>query len=600
VRSDLYIFTNCFLHYVSLPGGHIYIRISLRVYKGIWHVFIHQGDHLSMIVYLAQLNPTVGDLNGNCEKIIAALEMAEQSGADLVVTPEMALTGYPPQDLLDRPDFVHAAHESLQRIKARVGNTGLLLGTIWPNEGGRGRGLYNAAVLLQNGGVSSWHAKSLLPTYDVFDEDRYFEPCRQLELAEIKGRKLGVTVCEDFWNDLEIGAHQRYREDPAKKLVDMGADILINLSASPFELGKPLFRSNMLKNTALRFGIPVMQVNQVGGNDGLVFDGGSRVFGADGSLHGCAPSFTESGLLVDIDNPQVCGDEPERTTAAWASDALALGLRDYVLKCGFRRVLLGLSGGIDSALTAALAVRALGPEQVLGVAMPSRYSSEGSVNDARELAQNLGIEFRIIPIEEMFSSFLAGLEPHFEGKAPDTTEENLQARIRGTILMGLSNKLGALLLATGNKSEMATGYCTLYGDMCGGLAVLADAPKQLVYEMARWLNHDGVVIPISTIEKPPSAELKPDQTDQDSLPPYDVVDKVLSAYLEDHKSIDEMISSGLNRDQVIDVVCRVEGSEYKRRQSATGLKITCKAFGSGRRMPIAAHTNPEKWNPPSL
>ncbi len=547
-----------------------------------------------MKVYLAQINCTVGDLPGNRARILAALSRGQSLGADLVVTPEMALPGYPPQDLLERSDFVRATGRHLHEMAEQVADTALLLGSLWPNRG-PGRGVHNAAVLLHQQHVVSWHAKSLLPTYDVFDEDRYFEPAAAVQTTRLADKTLGVTVCEDIWNRLEIGAKRRYRQDPASELVEQGAQLLINLSASPFELGKPEYRARLVRELALRCRRPVAQVNLVGGNDSLIFDGSSCAYAADGTLLGHVEPFVEGGVLVDLDVPTAAPSPVPRPEPQAAHDALVLGLRDYVHKCGFRDVLIGLSGGIDSALSAVLAAHALGPEHVVGVTMPSRYSSEGSVSDARALAEALGIPFKLIAIEPMFQSFLAQLLPHFEGRGFDITEENLQARIRGSLLMALSNKFGALVLATGNKSELATGYCTLYGDMCGGLAVLGDVPKRLVYDMARWINREGEIIPQSTLQKPPSAELRPNQTDQDSLPPYDVVDAVLEAYVEERTSVEEIIATGLPEGQVWDVVRRVDRNEYKRRQAAPILKLTCKAFGVGRRMPIAGRSNPRDW-----
>ncbi|MBE7558793.1 NAD+ synthase [bacterium] len=548
-----------------------------------------------MKVYLAQINTTVGDLCGNRERILAALAAGEAAGAELVVTPEMALPGYPPQDLLERADFIRAAQERLAEMAPRTGRTALLVGTLWPNAG-PGRTVHNAAVLLHEGRVVSWHAKSLLPTYDVFDEDRYFEPAGSVHPTTVHGVRLGVTVCEDIWNELEIGARRRYRADPAGELVRQGAEVVVNLSASPFELGKPKYRSELVRNLALRLGRPVLQVNLVGGNDSLIFDGSSCGYGPDGTLLGRIDPFCEGGTLINLSDNQSQLAMPDLPEPEWACRALVLGLADYARKCGFGEVLLGLSGGIDSALVAVLAARALGPEHVLGVSMPSRYSSEGSVADARALAERLGIAFKVIPIEPMYQAFLGQLMPHFEGRGFDVTEENLQARIRGTLLMALSNKFGWMVVSTGNKSEMATGYATLYGDMRRtGRNWLGDVPKRLVYELARWINRDGEIIPKSTLEKPPSAELRPNQTDQDSLPPYDVVDAVLLAYVEDRTPVEEIITRGLPAEQVWDVVRRVDQNEYKRRQAAPILKLTCKAFGVGRRMPIAGRSNPRDW-----
>ena len=549
-----------------------------------------------MKIYLAQINPTVGDLCGNRQKILAALEDGETAGAELVVTPELALTGYPPQELLDRPDFIRAADAHLHHVAERVGQAALLVGAPWPNPGS-GRPVFNSAVLVQHGEIVSWHCKSLLPTYDVFDEDRYFEPCREPKIARLGGRRLGITVCEDIWSESELG-RRRYSIDPAARLVEAGAEVLINLAASPFELGKPDYRAGLVRELATRLHRPSLQVNLVGGNDSLVFDGSSSAWSASGEPLARIAPFVESGVLVDLDAPVQPVETPDMPEEAWAYHALVLGLSDYVRKCGFSDVLLGLSGGIDSALVCTLAAHALGPEHVLAVGMPSQFSSEGSVADSRELCERLGVEFRIIPVKSTYDAFMERLTPEFKGLPFDFTEENLQARVRGTLLMSLSNKFNSLLLATGNKSELATGYCTLYGDMCGGLAVIGDVPKRLVYAISRWINREREVIPQAILDKVPSAELRPNQTDQDSLPPYDVVDRVLQAYVEDRRPIDEIIAMGLPEAQVWDVVRRVDHNEYKRRQAAPGLKITCKAFSTGWRMPIAAKKSPSHWVDP--
>jgi NAD+ synthase (glutamine-hydrolysing) len=542
-------------------------------------------------IALGQLNPTIGDFDGNLRLLTEALARAEQAGADLLVTSELSLCGYPPRDLLERPSFLQASNRAFDRLRQRVGATAVIVGfpEILP-ETGPGRRVANSAAVLHRGAVTSVHRKSLLPTYDVFDEWRYFEPATQIQLAEIGGRKIGVSICEDIWNDADFWPHRLYREDPIEKLCAAGAEILINVSASPYSIEKRHLRPRMLAGTARHWRRPLLFVNQVGGHDDLVFDGASMVFGRDGEVLARGREHEPDFLLVDVDEagPRSGPIQPfEPSDARSALGALVLGTRDYARRCGFKQAVLGLSGGIDSALVAVIAARALGPKNVLGVAMPSRYSSAGSVTDAAALAANLGIEFRQLPIEAVHAAYLETLAPVFTGRAPDVTEENLQARVRGGLLMALSNKFGSLLLTTGNKSELATGYCTLYGDMCGGLAVISDVPKTLVYEIARAVNQESAVIPESTLTKPPSAELRPDQTDQDSLPPYDLLDAILRAHLEEGLDRDALLGRGFAPAVVDDVVRLVRISEYKRRQAAPGIKITGKAFGPGRRFPIA-------------
>jgi len=553
-----------------------------------------------MRIAVAQLDYTIGAFEANLEAMTVAVERARQQNADLVIFTELATVGYPPGDVLERRDFVDKNLAQLGRI-ARLSDDrlGILVGFVDRNESGAGKALYNAVALCHNGEVVDRYRKCLLPTYDVFDEARYFEAGVDVRPVEFRGVKIGVSVCEDVWADPDLDGYSLYHRDPVLELIHRGARLLVNLSASPFVLGKAGERRELVRRYAEDSGRFFIYANQVGGNDDLVFDGHSMVFDGQGRVVARARDFEEDLLIYDVPD-EALGDERgvegalgdirpvAESTEAEALAALQLGLRDYVRKCGFDQVLLGLSGGIDSALTAAIAARALGPDNVLGVAMPTRYSSEGSITDAEALAKNLGIAFQVIPIDNIFQSYLDDLAPVFSDVDEDVTEENVQARIRAAVLMALSNKFGRLLLATGNKSELAVGYCTLYGDMAGGLAVIADVPKTLVYDLARFLNIGGEVIPESTIDKPPSAELRPDQVDQDSLPPYEVLDRIVEAWVEEHRSVEEIIAEGFNEEAVRDVVRLITGNEYKRRQAAPGIKITAKAFGVGRRYPIAA------------
>lgn len=546
-----------------------------------------------MRLAIAQLDPTIGDLAGNVARIEAAISRAEDAGCSLLVTPELALVGYPPRDLLERPAFIRDCKAAIERLARRATKLTVVVGTVEANPDDEGRGLYNAAAVLEGGKVAYYMRKQLLPTYDVFDEDRYFEPGKLEAPLVVQGIPIGLTICEDMWSaDPTPGARRLYREhDPIRDAVKRGARILVNISASPFFRGKIALRHELMRTHVREHGVPFVFVNQVGGQDELVFDGSSCVIDARGRVKARARSFAEDLLVVEIDPTTGNVEGPAREVPSrdveevW--DALVLGTRDYARKCGFERALLGLSGGIDSALTAAIATAALGPKNVLGVSMPSRYSSQGSKDDARALAKNLGIELMTVPIEPMFQTYLDGLAPAFVGKKPDVTEENIQARIRGTILMALSNKRCDLLLTTGNKSELATGYCTLYGDMAGGLAVIADCPKLLVYELARFANEKGEKIPLATIEKPPSAELRPDQKDTDTLPPFDVLDPVLELLIEEKLDQGEIVARGFDPAVVARVRRMVDVAEYKRKQMPPGLKVTSKAFGVGRRYPIA-------------
>lgn len=539
-----------------------------------------------MRIALAQLNTTVGDIAGNEGLVLEAYRRGVEAQVELVLTPELSLTGYPPRDLLLRESFIRANQAALERLAAAVGEVGLIVGFVGENPVRPGRLLTNAAALLHRGRVVAIRTKTLLPTYDVFDEDRYFEPASENAVIHWEGRRLGLTICEDIWNDAEFGVQRRYRPDPAAALVASGAQILINLSASPWQLGKEQRRSALLRSLARRHQVPVVYCNLVGGNDELVFDGRSLAFNSAGGCLGEAAHFSSDFLIVDT---EASGDCPLAPLAdeALLHDALVLGMRDYVGKCGFRSVVLGLSGGIDSALVAALAVDALGAENVRGLALPTQFSSAGSIDDARSLAENLGIRFDVVPIQGSFEALKRQMEPLFEGRPEDTAEENLQARLRGVTLMAMSNKFGSLLLTTGNKSELAVGYCTLYGDMCGGLAVISDLPKTWVYRVSRWMNRDREIIPSSSITKAPSAELRPNQTDQDSLPPYEVLDAILEAYVVEDRPAAEIIATGFSEADVRRVVRLIDLSEYKRRQAAPGLKVTSRAFGVGRRQPVA-------------
>jgi len=536
---------------------------------------------------ILQLNSTVGDYDANRQKLLAAHEQAERQGADFVVAPELFLCGYPPRDLLLRPDFIEANLAALHETAASIGPIPLCVGFVDRNPARPGRPLLNAAAVLQNGKIAWQQAKSLLPTYDVFDEDRYFEPSKSTAPFEFRGRKLGITVCEDIWNDEDFWPERLYRRDPVKELIAQGADLILNISASPWHAGKERTRVEMLQRVARDERVPLVQVNLIGANDELIFDGHSVAVNRRGELLALGHGFAEDLLVVEVDEPA------PTVTPAWPAKeellfrALALGIRDYVRKCGFKSVALGLSGGIDSALVAVLAVDALGKDNVMGVSMPARYSSDGSLRDAEALARNLGIRHEVIPIEPPFQAIEGQLARIFAGTKPNEAEENIQSRLRGVTLMALSNKFGSLVLTTGNKSEMAVGYCTLYGDMCGALAVIADVFKTEVYSISRWINRDREIIPADTITKPPSAELRPNQTDQDSLPPYDVLDAILKHYVVEHLGKEEIIQRGFAPALVGDVINKVTFTEYKRRQAAPGLKVSPRAFGIGRRIPVA-------------
>jgi NAD+ synthetase len=537
-----------------------------------------------MKIGFAQINPTVGDLRGNFEKIRQAYERLAAAGADLILTPELSITGYPPQDLVFKSRFVPQTLEIVRELHQHVGDAALLVGFVDRNEG-RGKPFHNSAALLEKGKPIRKTHKSLLPTYDVFDEDRYFQPATSVEPLDVGGKKVGVTICEDIWTEHYL-PRPLYDVEPVQGLIDRGAEIIVNLSASPFNLHKPAIRLEMVGALARAHQRPIFYCNAVGGNDQLVFDGNSIAVNSSGQLIAQLRAFAEDEAVIDTDKTAAIKFR-EGSTPEDLFGALSLGLRDYLRKCNFKSAVLGLSGGIDSAVVAVLAANALGAENVVGVSMPSQYSSSGSIEDARVLAHNLQIKFFEIPIANSFAAFKAQFTEIFASRPEDTTEENMQPRLRAMTLMALSNKFGHLVLSTGNKSELAVGYCTIYGDMAGGLAVISDVPKTMVYELARWINRDREIIPRSTIEKPPSAELKPNQTDQDTLPPYDVLDEILRLYVEENLSARDIIAHGFDEKTVRWVQRRVDLNEYKREQAAPGLRVTTLAFGVGRRMPIA-------------
>ena len=574
-----------------------------------------------MRIALAQINPTVGDVAGNAERIAEAIDRARDASAELVVLPELAIVGYPPKDLLLKPAVLDACAAAVEELASRCTDIAAIIGYPDRAEEKRGRLLYNAAAYCREGRVVHRHVKSLLPTYDVFDEQRYFEPGPRVDLTELGGVKLGVSICEDMWNEREVFSRQLYHDNPIDELAAKGAELFINTAASPFVVRKQAFRHKLMSHVAKKHGLPLVYCSQVGGNDELIFDGNSCVFDAEGNVTAQAKAFEEDLVVCDValnrdraggrasgDSANSGGvrcnrgpaESPQPAEEAYR--ALVLGIRDYCRKCGFDSIVLGLSGGIDSAVTCALAVAALGADRVTGLTMPSRYSSAGSRDDSKRLAESLGVTLHEVPIEDPHKAFESLLDPIFAGRSPDATEENIQARCRGILLMAMSNKFGSLLVTTGNKSELAVGYCTLYGDMAGGLAVLSDAPKTMVYDLARWMNdsprsplrrqYGKPVIPESTITKPPSAELKPDQVDQDTLPEYDVLDEVIERYVEREQSVRDIVKeTSFDADMVEKVARLIDRNEYKRKQAPPGLKITGRAFGFGRRMPIA-----QRWD----
>jgi NAD+ synthetase len=536
-----------------------------------------------MNIGFAQINPTVGEVRGNLEKIETAYRELTAGGAEWVITPELALTGYPPQDLLFQSGFVEWNLSCLAELATATGSQPLVVGFVDKNPG-VGKPFQNAAAVLQHGRIMARRTKTLLPTYDVFDEDRYFEPARENAPVDILGKRIGITLCEDIWTERFL-PRALYGRSPLKSLAEAGAELVLNLSASPFCIGKAQRRERMLSELSRQLGIPIAYCNCVGANDELIFDGNSLLLSGTGEVLRRGPAFAPAqwtaSLAARAESSVVSQEEEE------LENALVLGIRDYVRKCGFRSAVLGLSGGIDSAVVACLAAKALGPENVLGVTMPTEFSSAGSVSDSEQLARSLGIRFLNIPIQNTLEAFRSQLAPLFAGLTGNETEENMQPRLRGMTLMALSNKFGHLVLSTGNKSELAVGYCTLYGDMCGGLAVISDVPKLRIYRLARWINRHEEIIPFSTLQKPPSAELKPDQKDQDTLPPYEVLDPILEGFVEEQLSAQEIVARGFEEKTVQWVIQRVIRNEYKRAQAAPGLKVTSRAFGVGRRMPIA-------------
>jgi NAD+ synthetase len=536
---------------------------------------------------LLQLNSTIGDFTANRQKLITGYEKACARGAEFVLAPELFLCGYPPRDLLLRADFVDTNLAVLTETARSIGKIPICVGYVGQNSDRPGRALRNSAAVLQNGKIIWCTHKCLLPTYDVFDEDRYFEPAKNITPFEFNGRKLGITICEDIWNDQDFWPERLYRRDPVKELIAQGAEAIVNISASPWHDGKERVRLEMFQRVARDEGVPLAYVNLIGANDELIFDGHSVVLNKRGQSLALGRGFAEDLLVVDwgADSPPQKIEWPAREQQLFA--ALSLGVRDYVGKCGFKSVIVGLSGGIDSALVAVLAADALGADKVMGISMPARYSSEGSLSDAEALSGNLGIRYEVLPIETVFRSVEKQLAKVFAGTKPNEAEENVQSRLRGLTLMALSNKFGALVLTTGNKSEMAVGYCTLYGDMCGALAPLADVFKTDIYKIARWVNREREIIPAASISKPPSAELRPNQTDQDSLPPYEMLDRILDAYIVQDLNREEIIKRGFDAAVVNDVINKITFSEYKRRQAAPGLKVSPRAFGMGRRIPIA-------------
>ena len=540
-----------------------------------------------MKIALAQFNPTVGDFDGNSARILDLANQARLNGAELAVFSELCLCGYPPQDLIERPSFAARNQKALAQL-ARAIPIPSLVGYVGKAQDDTGKPVANSAALIADGKIVFEQRKMLLPTYDVFDETRYFQPAHTQHIFRLNPEILGITICEDCWNDKNFWSQRLYERDPVAELVGQGSSLLLNISASPYTLDKRSLRHDMLRAIAIEHHVPVVYVNQVGGNDSLIFDGSSVAFMPDGRVAALANSFEED--LVYFDSITGVGDiRPQPLDELGAAyHALVVGTRDYVRKCGFSKVVVGLSGGVDSALVATIAVDAMGPENVLGVAMPGPYSSEGSLRDARCLSKNLAIELQVIAINETFDSYRKALAPVFAGLREDVTEENIQARIRGNLLMALSNKFGSIVLSTGNKSEMAVGYCTLYGDMAGGLAVISDVPKSMVYELSKFANRARMRIPQATLDKPPSAELRPNQKDQDTLPPYDVLDRILKAYVEDLHSPEEIADHyGFPLDLVRSVARRVDQNEYKRKQAPPGLKVTSKAFSVGRRFPLA-------------
>jgi len=556
--------------------GHLGVH-PVRLYTGI------------VKIALGQINPTVGDFSGNAGKIVEFSQRAQAAGAGLILFPELSICGYPPRDLVERPAFVERNRETAESIAERTRGIAVICGLVIRAQAETGKSAMNSAALLKDGKIAFTQSKMLLPTYDVFDEMRNFAPATRQELLSFCGKQMALTICEDAWNDKHFWNKRLYTFDPVEELIRAGGDFVLNISASPFWVGKREFRRRMLASIAKNHNVPVVMVNQVGGNDSLVFDGSSTVLNPAGEVIAQGKSFEEDLVYFDSNDlqgeihTQVEGEEAE------AYAALVLGTRDYVRKCGFGRVIVGLSGGIDSALTAVTAADAMGPANVIAVGMPGLYSSPGSIEDARTLANNLGIRFELLSISEVFQTYRKILQPVFAGRKEDETEENVQSRARGTLLMALANKFCGIVLSTGNKSELGVGYCTLYGDMVGGLAVISDVPKTMVYRLSRYLNSRREVIPKASLEKPPSAELRPDQRDTDTLPPYEVLDPVLEDYIEEMHSAEQIAKDHrIDIELVRKIIRMVDRNEYKRQQAAPGIKISAKAFGYGRRFPIAA------------
>ncbi len=549
----------------------------------------------------AQINPVIGDFDYNVAKIIEFTRRAQKSGFDLIVFPELVLSGYPPRDFLEKKDFIDANYDALKQIMNEIKGIGVLCGMVERTASNEGNPLYNTAVLFEDGKILHTAHKRLLPTYDIFDESRYFEPGKDISVFQYKGRKIGLTICEDIWNDKDFFKRRMYHIDPLPLLIKQGADLIINISASAYHVGKREFKWSMLSSIARKYRVPLVYVNQVGGNDSVLFDGLSVAFDKTGQMKMRAKDFEEDLIEFDLNKiesqnyfPGVFHTITQSNTES-IYKALVTGTRDYVTKCGFTSAVVGLSGGIDSALTLCIAVDSLGKKNVSAIFMPSRYTARDNYSDTKELADNLGVNYQVVPIDKIFGSFLEHISPAFDEKSPGITEQNIQARIRGNILMAFSNKFNCLVLSTGNKSELAVGYCTLYGDMSGGLAVISDVPKTTVYELSNYVNRERKIIPERIIKKVPSAELKPDQKDCDDLPPYEVLDPILKAFIEDAKGVDELVEMGFDRRIVEDVTKRVFRNEYKRHQAAPGLRVTSKAFGYGRRYPLAQRFYSKKF-----
>jgi NAD+ synthase (glutamine-hydrolysing) len=543
------------------------------------------GDQ--MRIYLAQINTVVGAIRTNTNKIIEFAQRAAKENGDLVVFHEMAITGYPPKDLLDKKEFVDDNIAAVGEIARACPDIGIVVGFVDRNPHSEGKRLMNAAALTCKGAIVAKVYKTLLPFYDVFDEGRYFEPGSDLRVIDFKGTGIGITICEDIWNDKDVFNITVYPVNPVSELIKRGAETIITINSSPFTVGKIRLKHDMLGKLATKHGVPIIYLNQVGANDSLIFDGGSVVFGPDGKMRTQARMFEEDLIAYDTNRDKNNIRDVPAGETEMVFKALVLGVRDYFEKCGLEKAVVGVSGGIDSALSTTIAVEALGKENVLGVSMPSKYSSKASIDDARGLCSSLGVQFKVIPIQKIVDTYRDSLSDEFKGTPEDITEENIQARVRANILLALSNKFGYLVLNNGNKSESSVGYCTMYGDMAGGLAVISDVPKMMVYDLAKHVNRSRPVIPENILTKPPSAELKPNQKDQDSLPPYDTLDKIITAYVEESRGIDEIVESGIDRDIVEKTVKMINRSEYKRRQMPPGLKVTTKAYGFGRRMPIA-------------